>query len=302
MTMQKPLIVLVGPTAVGKSSIAIELAQRLGSEIISADSRQVYRGMDIGTAKPKPADREQVIHHLINVVNPDEAFSAGRFRMMAQVAIDRLHQRSRIPIVVGGTGLYVKLLLQGLCTGSRADWVLREHLRGEEERYGPQFLHGRLQGVDPESARRIAPQDLPKIIRAIEVYEQTGTPISRYHLDHHFGEKPYRAIVIGLRRERPDLYRRIESRVDSMLDNGLVEEVRVLMGKGFSPELSSMKGLGYRQIIAYLNKAYGLEEAVRRIKQETRRYAKRQLTWFNRDPSIRWIRRGGPSFGVFLSG
>ncbi|MFQ5950426.1 MAG: tRNA (adenosine(37)-N6)-dimethylallyltransferase MiaA, partial [Nitrospiria bacterium] len=268
----------------------------LGTEIISSDSRQVYRGMDIGTAKPDSKDRARVAHHLIDVVDPDEPFSAGRFRTMAQPVIARLHRQARIPIVVGGTGLYVKLLIQGLWQGPQSalggDWDLRERLRKEEAIYGPGYLHQKLQAVDSESANRINPRDLVKIIRAIEVYERTASPLSAFHHGHRFGERPYRAIMIGLRRSRPDLYRRIERRVDEMMGRGFEEEVKGLLKKGYSPDLSSMKGLGYRQMIGYLKGEYDRNEAIRRLKRDTRRYAKRQFTWFNRDPDIQWIDLG----------
>jgi tRNA dimethylallyltransferase len=293
MSAERTVIFLVGPTAVGKSAVAFELVQSLGTELISADSRQVYRGMDIGTAKPTPAERARVTHHLLDVVEPDQPFSAGQFRVLASAVIEKLHQQGRIPIVIGGTGLYVKLLAYGVWQGppsaTGADWDLRRRLRREEEIQGAGYLHHRLREIDPESAARIKPRDLSKIIRAIEVFEKTGRPLSAFHREHRFQERPYRAVMIGLRRSRPDLYRRIEERVDRMMKEGLVEEVRGLLSKGYSPDLSSMQGLGYRQIIGYLKKRYDLTEAVRLLKRDTKRYAKRQMTWFNRDPSIQWI-------------
>jgi tRNA dimethylallyltransferase len=289
MKTKKPVIFLVGPTAVGKSRAATEIAVRLGTEIISADSRQVYRGMDIGTDKPTPAERGRARHHMIDVVEPDEGFSAGRFREMSGAVIDRLHREGRVPLVVGGTGLYVKLLAYGLWEGPGADWDLRERLRREESARGPGHLHQRLRAVDPETAERIHPNDLSKTVRALEVQERTGRPLSDFHRGHQFGERPYEAVLIGLRREREDLYRRIEERVDAMVRNGLTDEVGGLLKKGYSPELSSMRGLGYRQMIGYCRGRSGLAEAVLRLKRDTRRYAKRQFTWFNRDASIRWI-------------
>ncbi|MBI3596489.1 MAG: tRNA (adenosine(37)-N6)-dimethylallyltransferase MiaA [Nitrospirae bacterium] len=292
---KKPLIVLVGPTAVGKSAVAIRLALKLHSEVVSADSRMVYRGMDIGTAKPAaagkpgPDERSGVVHHLIDVVDPDAPFSAGRFKVLAAAAIERLHHEGRIPIVVGGTGLYIKLLVHGLWPGPEADWALRERLIAEERHRGAGHLHRRLAEIDPESARAIRPQDRSKIVRAIEVYEKTGRPLSDFHREHRFSERPYETIQIGLRRSRPDLYRRIESRVEDMMAKGLVDEVRGLIEKGYSAERPSMKGLGYRQIVGYLNGEYDQGEAIRRLQRDTQRYAKRQFTWFNRDPSIRWI-------------
>ncbi|MBI3994345.1 MAG: tRNA (adenosine(37)-N6)-dimethylallyltransferase MiaA [Nitrospirae bacterium] len=286
---KNPLIVLVGPTAAGKSAVAIRLALKLCSEVISADSRMVYRGMNIGTAKPSAAEREGVVHHGIDVVSPDEPFSAGRFKFLAEAVIGRLHQEGKVPVVVGGTGLYVKLLLRGLWEGPEADWLFRDELYAAERREGAGTLHRRLEGIDPDSARAIKPQDRSKLVRAIEVYEKTGRPLSDHHREHRFSEKPYEAVQIGLRRSRPDLYRRIEARVDQMMADGLIEEVRGLIEKGYSAELPSMKGLGYRQIVGYLNGEYDQSEAVHRLKRDTKRYAKRQFTWFNRDPSIRWI-------------
>ncbi|MEK6684594.1 MAG: tRNA (adenosine(37)-N6)-dimethylallyltransferase MiaA, partial [Nitrospirota bacterium] len=284
-----PMIVLVGPTAVGKSAVAIRLALKLRSEVISADSRMVYRGMDIGTAKPVSAERAGVVHHLIDVADPDEPFSAGRFKVLAETVVERLHREGRIPIVVGGTGLYLKLLLHGLWAGPEADWPFRERLYEAERREGVGTLHRRLNKIDPDSALAIKPQDRSKLVRAIEVYEKTGRPLSDHHREHRFSEKPYEAIQIGLRRSRDDLYRRIEVRVDRMVADGLVEEVRGLIGKSYSSELPAMKGLGYRQIVGYLRGEYDRAEAVHRLKRDTKRYAKRQFTWFNRDPSIRWI-------------
>ena len=286
---KNPLIVLVGPTAVGKSAAAVRLALKLRSEIISADSRMVYRGMNIGTAKPDAAGRAGVVHHLIDVIDPDGSFSAGRFKSMAGAVIQKLHGKGRIPVVVGGTGLYVKLLVRGLWAGPEADWAFRERLYEAEQREGAGTLHRRLKEIDPDSALAIKPQDRSKLVRALEVYEKTGRPLSDHHREHRFSESPYDAILIGLRRSRPDLYRRIEARVDQMMADGLVEEVRGLIEKGFSAELPSMKGLGYRQIVGYLNGEYDRDEAVHLLKRDTKRYAKRQFTWFNRDPSIRWI-------------
>jgi tRNA dimethylallyltransferase len=286
---KRPLIVLVGPTAVGKSAVAIRLALKLGSEIISADSRMVYHGMDVGTAKPGPAERTGVVHHLMDVVAPDEPFSAGRFKTLASAVIERMQREGKIPIIVGGTGLYVKLLLHGLWEGPEADWPFREGLYEDERREGAGYLHQRLKTIDPDSALAIKPQDRSKLVRAIEVYEKTGRPISEHHREHRFSEKPYEAILIGLRRSRDDLYRRIETRVDQMLADALVEEVRGLIEKGYSAELPSMKGLGYRQIVGYIKGEYDRAGAVDRLKRDTKRYAKRQFTWFNRDPSIRWI-------------
>ena len=289
MKNDKPVIALVGPTSVGKSDVAMKLALMLKTEIISADSRQIYRGMDIGTAKPSLEARKQVIHHMIDMVDPDQRFNAGQFRSLAHRSIERLHRNGKVPIVVGGTGLYLKLLLMGTWEGPTADWLLRDRLQKEEAANGPGFLHQELKKFDPESAEKIMPNDVSKIIRAIEVYRIMGQPISVFHQQHRFADHPYQAMVIGLRRARPDLYERIEARVDEMLCNGLEEETSVLLKKGYSEDLGSMKGLGYRQMGGYLKGRYDRAEAIRLIKRDTRRYAKRQLTWFNRDPLIHWL-------------
>jgi tRNA dimethylallyltransferase len=284
-----PIIVLTGPTAVGKTAAALRLAEDLESEIISADSRQIYRGMDIGTAKPSPDERRRVRHHLIDIADPDEPFSAGRFRALARPVIETLHRRGRIPVVAGGTGLYIRSLVRGLWEGPPADWTLRERLRGEEARLGPGHLHEKLRGLDPKSAGRIMPGDLAKLVRAIEVYEKTGIPISAQHDRHRLGGDSARAVIVALSRDRAELYRRIERRVDEMMERGFEDEVKGLLAAGYSEDLPAMKGLGYRQIIDYLGGRTDREAAVALIKRETRRYAKRQWTWFNADPSVRWI-------------
>jgi tRNA dimethylallyltransferase len=231
----------------------------------------------------------RVIHHLIDVVEPDEMFSAGRFKNMADVIITRLHQKDQIPVVVGGTGLYVKILIYGLWKGPQAKWDLRKMLREKENLHGSGYLHAMLQTIDPESAARIQPQDVNKLVRAIEVFEQTGQPLSVFHREHLFKERPYDVIMIGLRRLRADLYSRIDRRVEEMIGRGLLDEVRDLLKHGYAPDLPSMKGLGYRQMIDYIMGKYDFKEAVQRLKRDTRRYAKRQFTWFNRDPAIRWV-------------
>lgn len=283
------VIVLTGPTGVGKTSAAVCLAGILRTEVISADSRMVYRGMDIGTAKPTLPDRMGIPHHLIDVADPDEIFNVGRFRAEATPILDALLARGKTPIVVGGTGLYVKLLFRGLWQGPGADWDLRKTLYREEERGGSGTLHSRLSRIDPESAGRISPADQPKLVRAIEVFELTGRPLSVHHREHGFPEKRYNTFFLGLRRGRADLFKRIEHRVAKMVEMGLPGEVEKLMARGFSPDLSSMKGLGYRQMAGYLQGRYDLEEAVRLLKRDTKRYAKRQFTWFKRDPEIQWV-------------
>lgn len=289
-----PVIVLVGPTAVGKSALALRLAVELKTEIVSADSRQVYRRLDLGTSKPSPAHQALIVHHMIDVVEPDEPFNAGRYAELARVAIGGIRSRGLTPLVVGGTGLYVKALFKGLWPAPPPDWTIRQRLEADERRQGTGTLYGRLREVDSEAARTIHSRDLPKIIRALEVYEQTGRPLSVAHRLHGFrGPSPSlglgRPVLIGLTRERPDLYRRIDQRVEAMIAAGLVEEVRGLLVSGCNPSSNAMRALGYHQIVEALEGRCTMAEAIRRLTRDTKRYAKRQWTWFKSDPAIRWI-------------
>jgi tRNA dimethylallyltransferase len=279
---------LVGPTAVGKSAVALRLAERLGAEIVCADSRQVYRGMEIGTAKPSAAERERVPHHLIDLVDPGDAYSAGRYARDAAACLKALRARGVRPLVVGGTGLYLRALLWGLCDGPTADPALREVWLGRE-RDEPGAVYRRLSEVDRASAAAIHPNDLPKALRAVEVFELTGAPLSARQYAHGFRSPQYDAVVIGLRRERDDLCARIDNRVDAMIAQGLVAEVEALARRGYGEDAPGMRAVGYRQIAGALRGAYGLDEAIRLTKRDTRRYAKRQMTWFGADASIRWV-------------
>jgi tRNA dimethylallyltransferase len=285
----KPLVVLVGPTAVGKSQVAILVARALGTEVLTADSRQVFRGMDIGTDKPSLAERLGVPHRLIDLVEPDEPFNVGDYRRRALAEIARLHEAGLVPLVAGGTGLYVRALLRGLWAGPSADWTLRARLEEEARLSGDEILHRRLTAVDPASAARLNPRDRAKIIRALEVHQLLGRPLSDLHREHGFGERPFATLLLGLIRARPALYRRIEARVEQELAKGLLEETRGLLARGYGRHLGSMKGLGYRQMAGYLEGEYDYEEAVRRLKRDTRRFAKRQLTWFRREPGLTWL-------------
>lgn len=285
----KPVVALVGPTAVGKSAVGLCLAQALGTAVLAADSRQVYRGMDIGTDKPSPEDRLTVPHRLIDLVNPDQPFNVGFYRQYATGEISRLHQAGKVPLVVGGAGLYIRGLLRGLCDGPPADWTMRARLEAEGLSRGTEFLYRKLAVVDPPSARRLHPNDHVKIIRALEVYERTGRALSDIHGAHRFAESPYAALIVGLVRERSELYHRIEERVDAMLARGLCEETRRLLDRGYGPHLSAMRSVGYKQMVGYLLGDYGYEEAVRLVKRDTRRFAKRQLTWFRSEPGIHWV-------------
>jgi len=285
----KKLLFLVGATAVGKTAVALELAERLGSEIINADSRQVYRGMDIGTGKPSRTEQTRVRHHLLDLADPDERFSVGIYKRLAEDAIERQRCEDRLPLIVGGTGLYLKALAYGLWPGPRADWRIRSHWLEEQRRHGESYLHQRLQHVDPISASRIHPRDSVKIIRALEVYELEGKPISYFHEQHRFQDQRWKVIWIGLRRSRQDLYRRIEQRIDQMVAAGMIEEVKRLLGRGYSEQTPAMQGLGYRHLRNYLHGGTPLEVELQRWKRDTKRFAKRQETWFKADAAVTWF-------------
>jgi len=281
--------VIAGPTAGGKSAVGLELAGLFKAEIINADSMQVYRYLDIGTAKPTQEERKLVPHHLIDILYPDEEFSAALYREEAQRSIADVQARGRRAMVVGGTGLYIKALTSGLIKGGEVDPAIRMRLQAEVQAGERERLYGRLQEVDPPTAAQLHPHDTYRIIRALEVYERTGSPISALRNQHLFKEGPYQTLKIGLQKERAELYMRIDKRVDAMIKQGLTEEVARILEMGYAPFLKAMQSLGYKQIIAYLQGEYDLPEAVRLIKRDTRRYARRQITWFKGDPEIHWI-------------
>ncbi|WP_088536681.1 tRNA (adenosine(37)-N6)-dimethylallyltransferase MiaA [Geobacter sp. DSM 9736] len=283
------LVILLGPTASGKTELALRLAQRCGGEIVNADSMQVYRGMDIGTAKPSSEQMELVPHHLIDIATPDMNFSAADFREAAAKAIEEITGRGSPVFLVGGTGLYLRALLQGLVDSPPGNEDIRSELNALAEREGKEAMLRRLSQVDPFTAARLHVNDQVRIIRALEVYCQTGRPISEYRDIHRFSGNYYRCLKLGIDVERQELYRRIESRVDEMFDRGLIGEVERLLHAGYSSDQKSMRSIGYRQVCAFLNGEYGLEEAVRLVKRDTRRYAKRQMTWFRTDPEIKWV-------------
>ena len=292
MSTKPSLIIISGPTCVGKSDVAIALAEPLGGEIISADAMQVYKYMDIGTAKPTEQQQARVRHHLIDVVNPDETFSAAIFARMADGVIEGVHQEGRPVFVVGGTGLYIKALTQGLFPAQEQGGGIRKRLKKEAETLGPEVLHKRLQEVDPAAAARIHPNDKYRIIRALEVHEVTGQPISHHQRVHGFQDIRYSTLKIGLTLDREVLYDRINRRVDQMLASGLLEEVRWLLDHGYSSTLKSMQSIGYRHMVGYLEQRIAWAETVRLFKRDTRRYAKRQLTWLRADPEIEWMEPG----------
>jgi len=286
------IVVLVGPTAAGKSGLAVRLAEPLGAEIVSADSMQVYRGMDVGTAKPSLEERRGIPHHLIDIADPDESFHAARYQREADRAISDIVGRGRVPLVVGGTGLYVKALLHGLFPESHP---IREETWMERlSRYAPfgDDPHALLQQIDPQGASRIHCRDRARAQRALDVYLRTGRSISELQKEHGFRENRYRALVVGLCPERMTLYRRIEKRVDRMMKDGLLEEVAALLAAGYGPELPSMKALGYRHMVSVLKGKMPLESAVEALKRDTRRYAKRQITWFRNQEEVFWTQAG----------
>ena len=283
------VIVICGPTATGKTAVGVELAAALGGEIISADSMQVYRYLDIGTAKPTAAERAAAPHHLIDIVDPDEPFDAARYAALAREQVVALHRRGRVPLVVGGTGLYIKALLHGLFPADARDPAVRRRLAAEAERVGIRQLHIRLAACDPETASRLHPNDTARVLRALEVFEATGRPIAALHRSHGFAETPFEALVIGLAVERGRLYERIDRRVEAMLAAGFEEEVRGLLARGYGPELNSMQSIGYSHLCAMLAGRIDRAEAVRTLKRDTRRFAKRQLTWFRAVPGILWL-------------
>jgi tRNA dimethylallyltransferase len=285
----KPLVVIVGPTAVGKSRIAIDLAKRFETEILTADSRQVYRGMDVGTDKPPIAIRQGISHQLIDLVDPDQSFNTGLFRQHAAAAIECLYQCRQLPLIVGGTGLYVRTLLQGLCEAPPADPTVRAQLLEEASAEGHERLYARLAAIDPATAGKLHPRDTSKIIRALEVHQLSGLPMSGFQAKHGFAQRPFSSLIIGLNRDRDRLYRRIEERIDWQLANGLVEETKALLERGYRRDSAAMKGLGYRQVAAYLAGECDRVEMIRLFKRDTRRFAKRQMTWFRRDPDITWL-------------
>jgi tRNA dimethylallyltransferase len=283
------LVVLLGPTGVGKTALAMALADRWPAEIVSADSMQVYRGMDIGTAKPTPDQRRLVPHHLIDVVDPDEPFDASRYLALARGAVDRLQGEGKNVFVVGGTGLYLRALLGGLITGPGADEALRRSLKEEMARQGRPWLHEKLRQQDDRAAARINPNDGVRVIRALEVLALTGRSIIDCQQEHRFAERPYEVLKIGLALDRQGLDDRIDRRTEAMVEQGFVAEVQGLLARGYGGELKPMQSLGYRHMVAYLSGQGDLAQAVRLIQRDTRRYARRQMTWFSADREISWL-------------
>ncbi|MEN6315286.1 MAG: tRNA (adenosine(37)-N6)-dimethylallyltransferase MiaA [Clostridiaceae bacterium] len=286
----EPVIVLVGPTASGKTGVSIELAKRIGASIVSSDSMQIYRYMDIGTAKPDAGERAGIRHYLIDEVDPDENFSVAKYRELALKYIAQILSEGKRAIVVGGTGLYINSLLYNInFSETICDEELREALKNEAKEKGNRHLYERLAAIDPEAASKIHENDVKRVIRAIEVYTHTNKPISEHARLSRQEPPPYRYIVFGLKWDRSKLYERIEKRVDNMLQSGLVEEVRKLMDLGYDKGTTAMQGIGYKEIAGYLKGEHSLEETIYILKRDTRHYAKRQMTWFNRLEEIHWL-------------
>lgn len=291
MKDEKPIIIVIcGPTSVGKTGTAISLAGTFGGEIIGADSMQIYRHMDIGTAKPSMTEQAAVQHHMIDIRDPDESYDAGTFADEAFQKTEALNHKGTLPFLVGGTGLYIKALIYGLSRTAPVDPAVLSRLKKEVEKYGSRALHKRLQEKDRDTARKIHPNDSFRIIRALEVFEKTGTPVSTYHGRHGFSDPRLKTLMIGLHMERHTLYERIDRRVDTMIKEGLLEEVKDLLQRGYKPELKSMQSIGYRHMTDYLNGDLSWEDAIATLKRDTRRYAKRQLTWFGADNTIKWFK------------
>ncbi|RJW40914.1 tRNA (adenosine(37)-N6)-dimethylallyltransferase MiaA [Clostridiales bacterium TF09-2AC] len=297
--MKQPLIVLTGPTAVGKTSLSIKLAKAIGGEIISADSMQVYRHMDIGSAKITAHEMEGVPHHLIDVLEPDQDFNVVTFQHMAKEALEEIYSHHRIPIIAGGTGFYIQALLYDIDFKENDDESLvrreLEELAAREGEAAPAVLHAMLEEIDPESAARIHANNVKRVIRAIEYYRLTGERISVHNQEERVKESPYNFLYYVVNTQRPVLYGRIDRRVDQMMENGLVEEVQALKAMGCHRGQTSMQGLGYKEILDYLDGRCTLDEAVYILKRDTRHFAKRQLTWFKRERDVRWLNL--PDFG-----
>lgn len=294
--MKKPLLILTGPTAVGKTGLSIELAKQLNGSIISADSMQVYKHMDIGSAKIKTEEMYGIPHYLIDVLEPWEEFHVARFQRMAKEAAAEIYQEGRLPIMVGGTGFYIQAFLKDVdFSADSGQSPLRNELQKEAELSGRLVLHQKLRDVDPVSAEGIHPNNVKRVIRALEYYYETGTPISQHNASQMERESPYCFAYFVLNDERSRLYERIDERVDQMMEQGLLSEVRRLKEMGCDDRMVSMQGLGYKELLAYLDGAYTLGEAVEIIKRDTRHFAKRQITWFKREKEVVWIDK--PEFG-----
>jgi tRNA dimethylallyltransferase len=285
-----PLVAIVGPTATGKTEAAIQTALSMNGEIISADSMQIYKYMDIGTAKPSREEMRGIPHHMMDCIDPAEEFSVARYQTMAKHTIKEVHKKGKLPILVGGTGLYVNSIVYPMAfTEAQVDNEYRKQLQQMAEEKGNIAVYRILQESDPLTAEKLHPNDIRRVIRALEVKHLTGREMSDFRQDFSEPDLMYDLIMIGMTMDRQRLYRRINSRVDIMLEKGLLDEVKWLLEMGYSKDLTSMQGLGYKELIRYLEGDISLEEAVEILKRDTRRYAKRQLTWFRRESRIEWL-------------
>lgn len=287
---KKPMIILTGPTAVGKSALSVELAKQINGAIISADSMQVYHHMDIGSAKITPGEMQGITHYMIDELEPDEEFHVVRFVTMAKEYLNKIYADGKIPIIAGGTGFYIQALLYDIdFTKQQCDETYREKLEALAKERGAEYLHGMLREVDPASAEAIHANNIKRVIRALEFYHLSGKKISEHNETERQKQSPYNFAYFVLTDERAKLYDRIDRRVDAMVEAGLVDEVKKLKAMGCSRKMVSMQGLGYKEILAYLDGEYTLEEAIYIIKRETRHFAKRQLTWFKRERDVIWL-------------
>ncbi len=286
--MEKRVIVIAGPTCSGKTSLGLQLAKKLNTEIVSADSRQIYKHLTIGTAKPTKEELQKVKHHFINLLEPNEEYNASRFEIDGLKVLDEIHQKKKIPILVGGSGLYLKALVEGIFNAVDTDEKYRQELLEIRKEKGNEFLYELLVKSDPISAEKMLPSNWKRVIRALEVYKLSGKPIGKLQVGYK-RKDDYNFLQFGLSWERSRLYKSIENRVDEMIENGLVNEVREILERGYSPQLNSLNTVGYKEIIEHLDGKISIERAVELIKRNTRRYAKRQLTWFRKDQNIKWF-------------
>ena len=284
----KKILIICGPTAAGKTAVGIELARRLGGEIVSADSQQVWRGFDLGTAKPSAAERAEVPHHLIDCADPTESFDAARYCALADEAIAGIVARGRQPIVVGGTGMYLRMLIRGICEAPPRDLEFRAEMEGEIAEGGLARLHARLAQIDPSSAAKIKPSDPTRIVRALEILHLTGIPASELRSQHAFQQDRYDARWIGIDLPRAELYARIDARVERMMAAGWLEEARALRER-YGDQVQPFTAVGYKELASHLRGEMKLDEAVKRVQQNTRHLAKRQMTWFRAEPGVEWL-------------
>ena len=290
--MKKPIVVLTGPTAVGKTELSIQLAKVIGGEIISADSMQVYKYMDVGSAKITPEEMDGVRHYLVDELEPFDEFHVVKFQEYAQKYLNEIYAHGKIPIIAGGTGFYIQALLNDIdFTEQESDSAYRKELEALAEEHGNQYLHDRLKEVDPESAEAIHPNNRKRGIRALEFYQETGRKISEHNAKEQMRTSPYNFAYFVLNDERSHLYKRIDARVDKMIEDGLEAEVRRLKEMGCTKDMVAMQGIGYKEMLSYLDGSYSLEEAVYIIKRETRHFAKRQITWFKRERDVIWLNK-----------